>query len=59
MFIKKVVIENFRGFKYLNAELSKLTVIIGENDTGKSNFLKAISLPLSPRSALRDVYFSN
>ncbi len=53
MFIRKVVIENFRGFKYLNAELSKLTVLIGENDTGKSNFLKAYVGLHTPPSGMK------
>jgi predicted ATP-dependent endonuclease of OLD family len=46
MFIEKVIIDNYRGFQHLEAELSKLTVLIGENDSGKSNFLSALALPL-------------
>ncbi|MBI9083967.1 MAG: AAA family ATPase [Desulfobacterales bacterium] len=47
MYIKKVVIENYRGFRHFEASLSKLTVLVGENETGKSNFIEAIALPLS------------
>lgn len=47
MYIKKVTINNYRGFRFFEAELQKLTVVIGENDTGKTNFFTALSLPLS------------
>lgn len=47
MYIKKVIINNYRNFRYFEAELQNLTVVIGENDTGKTNFFTALSLPLS------------
>jgi predicted ATP-dependent endonuclease of OLD family len=47
MYIKKVTINNFRNFRSFEAKLQKLTVVIGENDTGKTNFFTALSLPLS------------
>jgi len=47
MYIKEVEINNFRGFEKFKVTLSKLSVIIGENDSGKSNFIEALSLPLS------------
>lgn len=47
MYIRSVSIKNYRGFTSFTAVLQKLTVIIGENDTGKTNFLTAISLALS------------
>jgi predicted ATP-dependent endonuclease of OLD family len=47
MYIKKVTIRNYRSFRSFEAELQKLTVVIGENDTGKTNFFTALSLPLS------------
>lgn len=47
MYINQVNIENYRGFKKFEVKLSKLTLIIGENDTGKTNFFSALSLPLS------------
>lgn len=50
MYISNVTIKNYRGFNNLKIKLSKLTVIIGENDTGKTNFLRALSLPLSNNS---------
>lgn len=47
MYINQVNIENYRGFKNFEVKLSKLTLIIGENDTGKTNLFSALSLPLS------------
>ena len=47
MYIKEVEINNYRGFEKFKVKLSKLSVIIGENDSGKSNFIEALSLPLS------------
>ncbi|EPT9249652.1 ATP-dependent nuclease [Photobacterium damselae] len=47
MYIKKVTIRNYRSFRIFEAKLQQLTVVIGENDTGKTNFFSALSLPLS------------
>lgn len=47
MYIRKVTINNYRSFRSFEAQLQKLTVVIGENDTGKTNFFTALSLPLS------------
>ncbi len=47
MYIKRVNIKNFRNFKTYNIELKPFSIIIGENDIGKSNFLDALCLPLS------------
>jgi putative ATP-dependent endonuclease of the OLD family len=47
MLISYIKIENYRNFKEFETTLSKLSIIIGENDSGKSNFIKAIGLPLS------------
>lgn len=44
MYIKNIHIENFRNFHYIDIPLKKLTIVIGENDAGKSNFLDAIRL---------------
>lgn len=40
----KVKIENFRGYKNSEIELSKLSVIIGKNDVGKSTLLDALNI---------------
>ena len=47
MYISDVEINNYRGFRQLGVSLSKMTLIIGENDIGKTNFLSALALPLS------------
>lgn len=47
MYIRKVTINNYRSFRFFEAQLKQLTVVIGENDTGKTNFFTALSLPLS------------
>jgi putative ATP-dependent endonuclease of OLD family len=45
MRISRVVIRNFRSFAHLDVPLSEgTTCLIGENNTGKSNFLHAIRL---------------
>jgi predicted ATP-dependent endonuclease of OLD family len=46
MHIQNAVVKNFRNFENLSVTLSPLTILAGENDAGKSNFLYAISLPL-------------
>ncbi|MEL1246305.1 AAA family ATPase [Flavobacterium sp. DGU11] len=45
MIVNYVRIENYRNFKNFQTALSKLSIIVGENDSGKSNFLHAIKLP--------------
>lgn len=47
MKISRIVIRNFRSFEYLDVPISSgTTCVIGENNTGKSNFLHAIRLCL-------------
>lgn len=43
----EVKIENFRGIRSLNLPLDGLSVLIGENNTGKSTVLEAIRLVLT------------
>jgi putative ATP-dependent endonuclease of OLD family len=47
MHIKKINIKNFRGIKHLSLELDELTVLIGENNTGKTSILEALRTCLS------------
>lgn len=47
MYINKVKINNYRSFRSFEAQLQKLTIVVGENDKGKTNFFTALSLPLS------------
>jgi putative ATP-dependent endonuclease of OLD family len=44
MYISKLVIKNYRTFKDFTIELKPLTLIIGENNVGKSNLLDSIGL---------------
>lgn len=45
--IKKVIIRNFRSIKDLEFNVSNYNVFIGENNSGKTNILKALKLILS------------
>jgi putative ATP-dependent endonuclease of the OLD family len=47
MKLKEITIENFRGIRSLTLPFDDLTVLIGENNTGKSTVLEAIRLVLS------------
>ncbi|HRD70363.1 MAG TPA: AAA family ATPase [Legionella sp.] len=46
MLLKRVVIDGFRNFKKTTVNLNKKSLIIGPNDIGKSNFLRAVRLLL-------------
>ncbi len=47
MYIKRVVIQNFRNLKNIDVQLNAgLTCLVGENNSGKSNFLTALRLLL-------------
>jgi putative ATP-dependent endonuclease of the OLD family len=48
MYISRIEIENFRGIRSAKIDITETTVLIGENDSGKSTLLDAISLVLSP-----------
>lgn len=47
MKLKEIKIENFRGTRSLHLSVDGLTVLIGENNTGKSTVLEAIRLVLT------------
>jgi putative ATP-dependent endonuclease of OLD family len=47
MYIRNVQIENFRAFKKFEITLSSLSLIVGENEAGKTNLFDALSLPLN------------
>lgn len=54
MRISRVVIRNFRSFEHLDIEIPDgTTCVIGENNTGKSNFLHAIRLCLDANLSSR------
>lgn len=47
MRISHVWIDNYRNLRHVDVELGNIVVLIGENNSGKSNFLRALSIPLS------------
>ncbi|RYG99148.1 MAG: DUF2813 domain-containing protein [Alphaproteobacteria bacterium] len=49
MHISRIVIQNFRCIRSLDVQLNPTTVIIGENNAGKSTLLDAIKLALGRR----------
>lgn len=63
MRIAKVRIHNYRSFKDISVNLSPYTVIVGQNNVGKSNILRAIELFFSsPRLGsrqLRRLFYPN
>lgn len=54
MYISKIKIENFRNFKENEIEFNDgINIIIGHNNAGKSNLIKALELVLNPNSKKR------
>jgi len=54
MFLSRVHIKGFRNFEDCSIALSKgLTVVVGENNIGKSNLLSALELVFSPDASDR------
>lgn len=54
MLLRNVRIENFRCFKKIDVGLDKTTVLIGENNSGKTSFLDAVRFCLSRTIMRRD-----
>jgi predicted ATPase len=59
VFLKRVVLNNYKSIKECSAELGPLTFLVGPNGAGKSNFLDALrlvseALNTSLEHALRD-----
>ena len=46
--ISRVQINNFRNFHKLDVQLGEKAVIVGENNSGKTNFVHALRLILDP-----------
>ncbi|CAM3930366.1 ATP-dependent nuclease [Bacillus wiedmannii] len=57
-YISRVQIENFRNFQYVDVKLTHKQVIIGENNVGKTNFLRAIQLILDPKLSDEDRFLN-
>lgn len=47
MRVSRVVIKNYRNFKSFDINLKEFTLLIGENNIGKTNFLNALGLIFS------------
>lgn len=45
MKISRIIIQNFRNLKNVDIHLNDTVALIGENNSGKSNFLRAVTLP--------------
>ena len=57
MYLKELSVENFRSFKSGIVSLQPdLTILVGENNSGKSNAIDAIRLLTQPLSGRRDIY---
>lgn len=44
IFIKNVRVKNFRSLKNVSVNLSEITLLVGANNSGKTTFLRALSL---------------
>jgi len=54
MYISDIQIKNYRCFQHFNSGLNEgLSIIIGENNVGKSNFLDALNLIFNSNYSLR------
>ena len=42
--LKRVSIQNFKSLKDVTLDLQKVNLLIGPNNSGKTNFLKALEL---------------
>ncbi|MGY4403730.1 ATP-dependent nuclease [Bradyrhizobium sp. USDA 3315] len=57
MYLKKLVLNNFRSFGQSEIPLCKdLTILVGENNGGKSNAIDAIRLLTAPLGGRRELY---
>jgi putative ATP-dependent endonuclease of OLD family len=57
MYISKVEIKNYRNLKDISVDLTEKIILLGENGTGKSNFLEALRLMLD--SSYRPILTEN
>lgn len=58
MKLKSLTIEHFRGIEKLELEFDQITVLIGENNTGKTSVLEALTTCLGRGSSRRAVPFA-
>src|ERR1700730_11317661 len=53
MLLRRVTVENFRGIENVTVDLDETTVLIGENNSGKTSFIDALRLSLEEVLARR------
>ena len=59
LIVDGVRIQDFRAIRDLYVDLGRLTVLVGENNVGKTSFLQALDTSLGSRRALEeDLYFA-
>jgi len=58
-YISRVRIKNYRNFKDIDVSLSEKQLLIGENNVGKTNFIRAIQIILDPRLSESDRYLTD
>lgn len=57
MYLQRLGLKNFRSFVQMEIPLCKdLTILVGENNAGKSNAIDAIRLVTTPAGGRRDLY---
>lgn len=57
MYLKKLGLNNFRSFEQAEIPLCEdLTILVGENNGGKSNAIDAIRLLTTPLGGRRELY---
>lgn len=57
MYLEKLTLENFRSFEHAEIPLCRdLTILVGENNGGKSNAIDAIRLLTMPLGGRRELY---
>ncbi|WP_083244669.1 ATP-dependent nuclease [Lysinibacillus fusiformis] len=54
LFLSRIFIKNFRNFGELDLKMTSKQIIIGENNVGKSNLIRAIQLILDPSLSEQD-----
>ena len=48
MYLSRIEIENFRGIRSARLDFNDTTMLVGENDSGKTTLIEAICTVLSP-----------
>ena len=59
--LKSVRVQNFRSLENIDIELGEINILIGQNNVGKSNFLRAIDIAFNGSKVIseEDIYIEN